>query len=76
MFLFEGPFGRVLHTGDFRWEAGYLADMLRHPALSSAAIDALFLDNTYANPRHAHSKLVLYEDNKSSTLRGHWKQSL
>lgn len=52
MLLFEGSFGRMLHTGDFRWEAEYLADMLRHPALTSAAIDALFLDNTYAHPRY------------------------
>ena len=53
MFLFEGPFGRILHTGDFRWEADFLADMLQHPALTCAAIDTLFLDNTYAHPRHA-----------------------
>ena len=52
MFLFEGPSGRMLHTGDFRWEAEHLADMLHHPALTSAAIDTLFLDNTYAHPRH------------------------
>ena len=51
MFLFEGPFGRVLHTGDFRWEACYRDDALRHPLLACAPLDALHLDNTYANPR-------------------------
>ena len=51
MFLFEGPFGRVLHTGDFRWEEGYQREMLQHSLLTSSPLDALFLDNTYANPK-------------------------
>lgn len=35
MFLLEGYFGRILYTGDFRYDA----KILRHPALSSPNID-------------------------------------
>ena len=52
MFLFEGPFGRVLHCGDFRWEQEYQKENL-HPILTSAPLDVLYLDNTYAHPRCA-----------------------
>ncbi|CAL8471325.1 g10867 [Coccomyxa elongata] len=51
MFLFDGPFGRVLHCGDFRWERDYQEQCL-HPVLISAAIDTIYLDNTYAHPRY------------------------
>lgn len=51
MFLFEGSFGRILHTGDFRWELEYQRHWLQHPLLTSASIDVLYLDNTYAHPR-------------------------
>ncbi len=50
MFLFDGSFGRVLHCGDFRWETDYQEQCL-HPVLTSAAIDTIYLDNTYAHPR-------------------------
>lgn len=52
MLLFEGPFGRILHTGDFRWEADYAAVMLRDEGLTWAPLDKLYIDNTYAHPRH------------------------
>ena len=52
MLLFEGPFGRILHTGDFRWEADYGAVMLRDEVLTWAPLDKLYIDNTYAHPRH------------------------
>ena len=50
MFLFEGEFGRFLHTGDFR----YHASMLEHPLLSPALppLDLLIL---------GIEKLFLYE---------------
>ena len=50
MYLFEGDFGRVLHTGDFRWELASQADLLAHPALAGPPIDRLYLDNTYCAP--------------------------
>lgn len=47
MFLFEGYFGTILYTGDFR----YTPSMLREPALSTGKqIHTLYLDNTNCNP--------------------------
>ncbi|XP_014679484.1 PREDICTED: 5' exonuclease Apollo-like [Priapulus caudatus] len=44
MFLFDGYFGRILYTGDFRYMPGILDDVdLRD-------IDILYLDNTYCDP--------------------------
>ena len=57
MLLFEGPFGRILHTGDFRWEADYAAVMLRDRVLTWAPLDKLYIDNTYAHPRHGIEQL-------------------
>lgn len=49
MFLFEGDFGRVMHTGDFRLEA--LGDGDARSALPEAVtrapVDELWLDDTY-----------------------------
>ncbi|XP_036894608.1 5' exonuclease Apollo isoform X2 [Sturnira hondurensis] len=47
MFLFEGYFGTILYTGDFR----YTPSMLKEPALSlGKQIHTLYLDNTNCNP--------------------------
>ncbi|XP_054420730.1 5' exonuclease Apollo [Pteronotus mesoamericanus] len=47
MFLFEGYFGTILYTGDFR----YTPSMLREPALKvGKQIHTLYLDNTNCNP--------------------------
>ncbi|XP_029429530.1 5' exonuclease Apollo-like [Rhinatrema bivittatum] len=47
MFLFEGYFGTILYTGDFR----YTPDMLRwSPLKNRKKIDVLYLDNTNCNP--------------------------
>ncbi|XP_018521637.1 5' exonuclease Apollo isoform X1 [Lates calcarifer] len=47
MFLFEGYFGSILHTGDFR----YAPSMLREPCLrTNTTIDVLYLDNTNCDP--------------------------
>ncbi|XP_038605317.1 5' exonuclease Apollo [Tachyglossus aculeatus] len=47
MFLFEGYFGTILYTGDFR----YAPAMLREPVLSHGKqIHTLYLDNTNCNP--------------------------
>lgn len=42
MFLFQGPKGTVLHTGDFRFKPS----MLSH--FEGMKIDYLYLDNTFA----------------------------
>eukprot|EP01083_Nonionella_stella_P259629 886234_1 len=59
MFLFEGYFGRVLHTGDFRY-CGPMVENLEHalsPGIdvggdtnSEKRIDVVYLDNTYCHP--------------------------
>ncbi|XP_067414864.1 5' exonuclease Apollo [Emydura macquarii macquarii] len=47
MFLFEGCFGVILYTGDFR----YTPTMLQEPALKNQKqIDVLYLDNTNCHP--------------------------
>lgn len=48
MFLFEGYFGRILYTGDFRYRPSMVTDTI----LSSCGqVDKLYLDNTYNNPK-------------------------
>jgi DNA cross-link repair 1B protein len=49
MFLFEGDFGRILHTGDFRFHPA----LLEHPVLapSRGTIDLMYLDTTYNQER-------------------------
>lgn len=47
MFLFEGYFGSILYTGDFR----YTPFMLRQPGIrTNTTIDVLYLDNTNCDP--------------------------
>ncbi|XP_015234575.1 PREDICTED: 5' exonuclease Apollo-like [Cyprinodon variegatus] len=47
MFLFEGYFGSILYTGDFRFSPV----MLREPCLqTNTTIDILYLDNTNCDP--------------------------
>ncbi|NXX14015.1 DCR1B exonuclease, partial [Podargus strigoides] len=48
MFLFEGTFGTILYTGDFR----YTSAMQGEPALRGRHIDRLYLDNTHCHPHH------------------------
>jgi len=53
MFLFDGYFGRILYTGDFRYSeamltsGGLLGDLVTNP------IDVLYLDNTFCSPKCA-----------------------
>ena len=47
MFLFRGPFGTILHTGDFRYDNNVREDLRRQ--LNTERIDLAFVDNTYAD---------------------------
>jgi DNA cross-link repair 1B protein len=46
MFVFDGPFGRVLHTGDFRYGGSVPRDVLPYVG----TVDLLLLDCTYGHP--------------------------
>lgn len=47
LFLFQGYFGNILYTGDFR----YYNSLSTHQALQHTVIDKLYLDNTYCDPK-------------------------
>jgi len=50
MFLFDGYFGRILYTGDFRYEECML---VRGPLneLKLNPVDVLYIDNTFCSPK-------------------------
>lgn len=48
MFLFEGYFGKILYTGDFRFDSEMKDDPLMRNILHA---DTLYLDNTYNSPK-------------------------
>ncbi|KAK1261046.1 DNA cross-link repair protein SNM1 [Acorus gramineus] len=54
MFLFNGDFGKVLYTGDFRWEIkGNRAQMAKYMLLRTLGkdkVDFLHVDNTFCHP--------------------------
>lgn len=47
MFVFEGYFGKILYTGDFR----FCERFLTHSAIVGKQFDIVYLDNTYCNQR-------------------------
>lgn len=47
MFLFEGYFGKILYTGDFR----FCQRFVTHAAIKGKQFDILYLDNTYCHPK-------------------------
>ena len=47
MFIFEGYFGKILYTGDFR----YCERLTTHSAILEKRFDVLYLDNTYCDPK-------------------------
>lgn len=48
MFLFEGYFGKILYTGDFRFDSEMKDDPMMRNLLHA---DTLYLDNTYNSPK-------------------------
>jgi len=50
MFLFEGNFGRILYTGDFRYCGPMLYDIQLN-SLCNGNVDVLYLDNTFCDSR-------------------------
>lgn len=54
MYMFQGEFGCMLYTGDFRWETtskrAQIGKTMLLNALRDNKIDNLYLDNTYCSP--------------------------
>lgn len=60
MFLFDGYFGRLLHTGDFRFSPS----MLFVNKLTEKPIDYLYFDNTFCDPMFVFPSQVNREKGK------------
>nr|XP_030147731.3 5' exonuclease Apollo isoform X1 [Taeniopygia guttata] len=67
MFLFEGTFGTILYTGDFR----YTSAMQDEPALRGRHIDRLYLDNTHCQPQRALPSRALATRQAAHLIRAH-----
>ncbi|XP_068029205.1 5' exonuclease Apollo [Anomalospiza imberbis] len=67
MFLFEGTFGTILYTGDFR----YTSAMQDEPALRGRHIDRLYLDNTHCHPQRALPSRALATRQAAHLIRAH-----
>ncbi|XP_034246942.1 pneumococcal serine-rich repeat protein-like isoform X2 [Thrips palmi] len=50
MFLFQGKFGNILYTGDFRYTHKILENPVLSPIIRNKELSVLYLDNTYAAP--------------------------
>ena len=56
MFIFDGPFGRILHTGDFRWDRDSIFEETKAEVGELLTdIDAIVVDNTSSTPKHTYS---------------------
>ncbi|XP_021391653.2 5' exonuclease Apollo [Lonchura striata] len=67
MFLFEGTFGTILYTGDFR----YTSAMQDEPALRGRHIDRLYLDNTHCQPQRALPSRAVATRQAAHLIRAH-----
>ncbi|NWV16004.1 DCR1B exonuclease, partial [Ptilonorhynchus violaceus] len=67
MFLFEGAFGTILYTGDFR----YTSAMQGEPVLRGRHIDRLYLDNTHCHPQRALPSRALATLQAARLIRAH-----
>ncbi|XP_061869296.1 5' exonuclease Apollo isoform X1 [Colius striatus] len=67
MFLFEGTFGTILYTGDFR----YTSSMQAEPLLQGRHIDRLYLDNTHCHPQRPLPSRQLATRQAAHVIRMH-----
>ncbi|XP_062365818.1 5' exonuclease Apollo [Cinclus cinclus] len=67
MFLFEGTFGTILYTGDFR----YTSAMQCEPVLRGRHIDRLYLDNTHCHPQRVLPSRALATRQAARLIRAH-----
>ncbi|KAB7494431.1 5' exonuclease Apollo, partial [Armadillidium nasatum] len=52
IFLFQGPFGNILYTGDMRFYPEVFEHPILKPVLEAHEIDELYLDNTFLHPKY------------------------
>jgi len=50
MFYFNGNFGRILYTGDFRFSHEMSYDETLN-SVCSQSVDVLYMDNTFCSPK-------------------------
>ena len=67
MFIFEGYFGKILYTGDFR----YCQRFTTHSAIQRKQFDVLYLDNTYCDAKCAFPTRTQATVNILEIIRGH-----
>ncbi|NXR66948.1 DCR1B exonuclease, partial [Rhadina sibilatrix] len=67
MFLFEGTFGTILYTGDFRYTSAMQGEL----ALRGRHIDCLYLDNTHCHPQRALPSRALATRQAARLIRAH-----
>lgn len=75
MFFFEGYFGRILYTGDFR----FTEDMITGSPfcdIISKPIDALYMDNTYCSPKCVFPPRDAAQREILSTIEAHPKEKI
>jgi DNA cross-link repair 1A protein len=48
MFLFEGPFGNILHTGDCRLTSNFVQNLLLKGEEINCRLDDVYLDCTFS----------------------------
>lgn len=70
MFLFEGYFGTVLYTGDFRYSALMLET---YPLVERPLIDVLYMDNTYCDPLCSFPKREVAKQQIIDIIKEHEK---
>jgi DNA repair metallo-beta-lactamase len=50
MFLFDGPFGRILHTGDCRYDRIAFEELCNYMSSTQIMLDTLYFDATFLHP--------------------------
>ena len=67
MFIFDGYFGKILYTGDFR----FCERFTTHSAMKEKQFDVLYLDNTYCDAKCAFPTRTQATVNILEIIRGH-----
>ncbi|XP_077370302.1 5' exonuclease Apollo [Festucalex cinctus] len=68
MFLFEGYFGTILYTGDFRYSPSLLRELC---LATNATIDVLYLDNTNCDPNRVIPSRMQATQQIKEIIRSH-----